>query len=435
MPPNPLTLALAMALLAASLAAADPAPVPPKRTTPMAALGEQVRQLVARARGSIVRIEVDTPVPPGVPPGVPVITRRRYGTGFIVAAGGYVLTTAETMQRRAHWLVPGTDGRLRHVVGVAKRAALIDAAGRRFEAEVVGSCPLSNLALLRARALGGEPLELGDSAKLGVGSVVVAVGAAGLPGARLGLGLVNETHVRTGAYKVEDLLSVSVPVGGGAGGAPLFAADGRVAGMIAAVEPVQLQSPVERGVQQWTDGRYAGTVLAIPARFLSRAIPDLKTTGMVQYGYLGVRIGPREGAVVVGEVVADSPAGRAKLKAGDRLVALDGTAIGGVHDFERQIARRRPGRQVSLTLKRGGQIVTAKVVLGRRPKADLQPPAAFEPRLPMPRLPTAGRHGIDRLLREHMLDLRRTLRRQISEMQRQLDAMDKNLATQPDDEP
>ena len=418
---------LAALLLLTAAAVGDPA-----ESNPMAAISLQIRRIAAEVESKILRIEVDTPVPADAPGGVLVMTRRRVGTGFVVASGGFVLTTAETVQLRAHWVKTGVSGGFHRVRSVADKAVAIDHTGRRRTARVVGTCFRSNLALLQVDGLDVAAVKLAAKNELATGSLVVVFSAPGIPGNRMTLGLIGRTHLRTGTRKVEDLISLSVPAGG-AGGSPIFSAEGNVVGMISGVHSTWL-SPRRRasGGNLLGPRRDTRTVVAIPAMFLKRAIPDLKTTGTVLYGYLGVRIAPGKGSVTVASVEDDSPASRASLRVADKLVSLDGKPIGRVHDLLRRVAYRRPGEQITLGVRRKSGLISVKIVLGRRPETDggaTAPPTTAVDRYErmrqrLLRLPPAQRTALKNKWRAHLLNIRRLLEKQMEQLDQQIEALE-----------
>ena len=437
---NPQT-ALAVALLSAVAAAATAQP-PAAEPNVMAALSRQVRRIAAEAGAKVLRIEVDSPVPADAPASVLVMTRRRVSTGFVVSEGGSVLTTAETVQVRSHWLLPGPPGGFREVRDVAKEAMTIDQDGRRRTARVVGTCQRSNLALLQVDGLDAAPVKLATEREMTPGSLVVALSAPGIPGNRMTLGLIDQMHLQTGTRKVEDLLSLSVPVGRGTIGAPVFDADGNVVGMISGSRPTWVIRPLRSGGQLLGLRDDSHATVAIPATFLKRAVPDLKTTGTVLYGYLGVKIAEATDRVTVDTVMADSPASRAELRPGDRLLSLDGEPVANPHDFQRRIIDRRPGEQVTLTVNRGGARVRVKVVLGRRPQPQETPrPAAIavrnsfeQMRRRLMRLPGPQRVLLETQLRDHLQNMHRTLEKELERLKQQIEVFEGPPASRPADE-
>src|ERR671937_1856663 len=239
------------------------------------------------------------------------------GSAVVVTPDGYMLTSAH--------VVEGTDGR--------GQAAFPD--GRSFGAEMVGSDPLSDLAVLRAEVGNLLPAELGDADQLQVGQLVVAIGSplgfhgsvtAGVVSA---LGRALPTRSRSAVRLVENVIQTDAALNPGNSGGALADGLGRVVGINTAVAGI-------------------GLGLAVPINSATRrVIGSLMTEGRVRRAYLGIAGGPRplpprvrgrfamDSAVEVVEVLAGSPAERAGVRPEDLIVAVDGTPTASVYDLQR----------------------------------------------------------------------------------------------------
>jgi S1-C subfamily serine protease len=256
------------------------------------------------------------------------------GSGVVISSDGYVLTSA-------HVVAGGRRG----------RAALVD--GREVEFEVVGADPLSDLAVVRARAGDVPAARLGDADSLRVGQLVVAVGnplgLAGSVTAGVVSALGRSFPTRTGSATriVENVIQTDAALNPGNSGGAL--ADGRaeVIGVNTAVAGI-------------------GLGLAVPINATTRRIIGaLMHDGRFRRAYLGVAgatrpLSPRQRAlagraagVAISQVVEGSPARAAGVRAEDVIVALDGRPVETVGTLQAMMLDEAIGRSVTLTILRG----------------------------------------------------------------------------------
>jgi serine protease Do len=266
------------------------------------------------------------------------------GSAVVVTADGFLLTSA-------------------HVVANAKgpvRASLVD--GRELEARVVGSDPLSDLAVLHAEGFGLTPAELGDASRLRVGQLVVAIGnphgfaSSVTAGVVSALGRSLPTRAGWGTRIVENVIQTDAALNPGNSGGALADGKGAVVGVNTAVAGV-------------------GLGLAVPVDGTTRRIVTaLMSEGRFRRAYIGIaggsrplpprvaaRIGRRTGVEVV-EVVEGSPASAAGIRPEDLIVALGGTEVEGVDDLQRLMAGELIGAPVEVTLVREGVLRTLRIV-------------------------------------------------------------------------
>ena len=283
------------------------------------------------------------------------------GSGFIISADGLVVTN--------HHVVDGNDEFEVHLQD-----------GRRFQGEIVGSDPQTDLAVLRLSEAKGLPsAAFGSSEKLAVGDWVVAMGSPmgldqtvtrGIVSAkgRGGLGLYKDGYV--------DFLQTDAAINPGNSGGPLFNLAGEVIGINTAV------------------GGHDGLGFAIPVDQAKLVIPKLVADGKVTRGWLGVSgrdeppaygVMPQKGAIV-GEVHSNAPAATAGFQAGDRVVEIDGKAVEDFGDLRARIGDHGPGEHVDVELVRAGKRRTLDVELGQRPGANA---LSRMPATPAPRPPAA----------------------------------------------
>src|SRR6266545_7321734 len=268
--------------------------------------------------------------------------RRGGGSGVVITPDGFLLTSA-------------------HVVGSNRRVHATFTDGRELEASVVGTDPLSDLALLRAEERDLVPAVLGDAERLRVGQLVVAIGnpngfagsvTAGVVSA---LGRSLPTRAGSATRIVENVIQTDAALNPGNSGGALSDGVGRVVGINTAVAGV-------------------GLGLAVPINAATRRIvAALMTEGQFRRAYLGIAGGPRplppvaaretgrEVGVEVVQVVERSPAARAGLRGEDLILDVDDRPVEGVGDLQRMMTGELIGRTVPVRLFREGQVITVTV--------------------------------------------------------------------------
>jgi serine protease Do len=264
------------------------------------------------------------------------------GSGVVIAPDGYLLTSAHVV-----------DG-----AGTGVRASFPD--GRSLEAEVVGSDPLSDLAVIRTAGGDLPAAELGDAADLRVGQLVVAIGnplgftgsvTAGVVSA-LGRSLPTAARGRL----VENVIQTDAALNPGNSGGALADGLGRVIGINTAVAGIGL-----------------GLAVPIDAATL-RIVSALLADGRVRRAYLGIAGGPRplppraarnlgrEAAIEVVEVVSGSPADEAGIKPEDLILDVDGEPVADVSALQRLMGPERIGSRVEMRIVRSGRELSLDLV-------------------------------------------------------------------------
>jgi S1-C subfamily serine protease len=259
------------------------------------------------------------------------------GSGVVITSDGFTLTSAHVVAR--------TEGK--------GRASFVD--GRELEFEVVGSDPLSDLAVLRVDARDLVPAELGDAERLRVGQLVVAIGnphgftgsvTAGVVSA---LGRSLPTRSGANVRVVDNVIQTDAALNPGNSGGALADGRGRVVGINTAVAGV-------------------GLGLAVPINAATRRIvAALMAEGRFRRAYLGIAGGPRplpprlarelgrKSGVEIAQVVEGGPADLAGMRAEDLIVELEGTPIEGMDDLQRVVVSEVIGRAVRAKVVRGGR--------------------------------------------------------------------------------
>jgi serine protease Do len=258
------------------------------------------------------------------------------GSGVVITPDGFLLTSAHVVGRRSSRV----------------RASFTD--GRELALRLVGADPLSDLAVLRADEPAPAPAPLGDAADLRVGQLVVAIGnphgfeSSVTAGVVSALGRSLPTRAGGTMRVVDDVIQTDAALNPGNSGGALVDGRGRVVGVNTAVAGV-------------------GLGLAVPVDATTRRIISaLMVDGRVRRAYLGIAGGARplpprtaarlgrDRAIEVVEILPGSPAADAGLQPEDLLVEAAGVQLRGVDDLHRLMTEEMIGREIALTVVRGG---------------------------------------------------------------------------------
>ena len=269
---------------------------------------------------------------------------RSLGSGFIISGDGYILTNA-------------------HVVDAADEVTVRLTDKREFKAKIVGADKRTDVALLKIDANALPTVRLADPNQLKVGEWVVAIGSpfgfdnsvtAGIVSAK-GRSLPQENYV--------PFIQTDVAINPGNSGGPLFNLNGEVVGINS-----QIYS---------RSGGYMGVSFAIPIDVAMDIQQQLRSTGTVKRGRLGVVIQEvtkelaeslglsRPMGAVVNAVDRDGPAAQAGLEPGDVILKFDGKTVNNSADLPRMVAATAPGSRASLQVWRKGKVRDISVVIGR----------------------------------------------------------------------
>ncbi|MCU0914927.1 MAG: Do family serine endopeptidase [Planctomycetes bacterium] len=271
------------------------------------------------------------------------------GSGFLVTADGFILTN-------------------NHLVGEAQEIAVQLGDGRKFTGKLIGTDPETDVAVVRITAENLPYVELADSDKLEVGEWVIAIGnplglshtvTAGIVSAKGRQGM--------GVSYYEDFIQTDAAINFGNSGGPLLNLDAQAVGINTAIIG---------------PGGNIGIGLAIPISMAKGVYEQLKESGKVVRGYLGVEIDNLEagmgeffgatngkGAVVM-KVRADSPAAKAGIRADDIIVEVEGEPVATAYDLMNRIAMRKPGSKVHLVILREGERRNLTLTLDTRPQDE-----------------------------------------------------------------
>ncbi|MDZ7853396.1 MAG: Do family serine endopeptidase [Halomonas sp.] len=269
------------------------------------------------------------------------------GSGVIVSDVGYVLTN--------HHVIRGAD---------QIQVALRD--GRETLAEVIGTDPESDLAVLRIDLDSLPVMKLTDTTRIAVGDVALAIGNPFGVGQTVTMGIISATgrsHLGLNAY--EDFIQTDAAINPGNSGGALVNAEGALVGINTAIFS--------------RSGGSQGIGFAIPTNLARNILDELVTHGRVIRGWMGVEaqelnqelaasFGLQTPAgVIIAGVVPNGPADRAGLQPGDVLLEVDGKPVLDPRRTMSDIAAMAPGTQLPLTIVRGGERRELTIELGERP--------------------------------------------------------------------
>jgi S1-C subfamily serine protease len=300
----------------------------------------------------------------------------RLGSGFVYDNNGHIITN-------------------NHVVNGGGRLDVTFLDGTVYRATLIGSDPFTDLAVLYVKDAPQEklvPLPLADSSKIRVGEQVAAIGNPfGLSGSMTagiisGVGRLIPAQ-EAGDFSIPDVIQTDAPINPGNSGGPLLNMRGEVIGINSAIFS--------------TTGQFAGVGFAIPSDTMTKVVPSLITSGSFQHPWLGVagrdmtpgiaeRLGLEEPrGFLVMDVVADSPAEKAGIKAGSQDATIDGVPVklGGdvivgvdnktvrkIDDILVYLQREKSvGDDLQLTILRDGKKMQVTAVLGARPNQQESP--------------------------------------------------------------
>ena len=247
-----------------------------------------------------------------------------------------------------------------HVVENADEIKVKLANGKEFNAKVIGRDPKTDLALIKITGSGDlQPLKMGDSDALKVGSWVVAVGSPFGLEQTVTAGIVSAKGRTIGAGPYDNFIQTDASINPGNSGGPLINTKGEVVGINTAI--------VASG---------QGIGFAIPANMAKEVMPQLKAKGKVTRGWIGVGIQEvtpelaksfdlkdKKGALV-SQVFKDGPADKAGIEQGDVILEFDKKEIKESKDLPRIVAAIPVGKTVPVIISRNGKVITKDVKIG-----------------------------------------------------------------------
>ncbi len=287
--------------------------------------------------------------------------QRGSGSGIIISDDGYIVTN-------------------NHVVENATKVTVGMSDKRSFDAKVVGTDPLTDLAVIKIDAKNLSAAYLGDSDDLKVGQWVMAIGnplslastvTAGIVSAigRGNLGLIKDS------YGVENFIQTDAAINPGNSGGALVDLSGAVIG-------------VNSAIAAGNTGTYIGYGFAIPINLVKSVAKDLIAHGKISRGYIGVNIGEVDDAIakslgldkpkgiIVQGIIEDGAASKADIKEGDVILKVDGREVNKPNQLQGYVASKSAGTIIKLTLFRDGKEIEREVTLKSRDTDNKNEPVA-----------------------------------------------------------
>lgn len=272
---------------------------------------------------------------------------RSLGSGVIADPNGYIITN-------------------NHVVAKADEIKVLLSDKRELKAKVVGTDPKTDVAVIKVEAQTLPIIPWADSDKLQVGEYVLAIGNPFGLNQTVTMGIISAVgRANVGIAEYEDFIQTDAAINPGNSGGALVNARGELIGINTAIFS--------------QSGGYMGIGFAVPSNMVRSVMDQLIKGGKVVRGYLGVSIqelnqelakqfgvGERRG-VLITDVLADSPAKRAKLERGDVIVEYDGHPVLNPTQFRNLVAQTPVGKKVRLRLLRSGKEQELEITIGEQP--------------------------------------------------------------------
>ena len=273
------------------------------------------------------------------------------GSGVIVSPDGVIVTN-------------------NHVIANARQIAITTAERRRLKGTLVGTDPVTDIAVIKVEGKGFPTLTWGDSSKATVGEYVLAVGNPFQLNQTVTMGIISATgRSNVGIVDYEDFIQTDAAINPGNSGGALV--DGRA-------ELIGINTAIYSET-----GGYQGIGFAVPSNLARKVVDQLLAKGRVVRGWIGItrvtdlneetaaslRLRAAEGVVVM-ELIRGSPADRAGVLPGDVIVEVDGHDVENAGQLRNELARAEVGSQMALGIVREGRKITLRVTVEeRRPDA------------------------------------------------------------------
>ena len=297
----------------------------------------------------------DAPRKPRSPRAPRKFTVPSLGTGFVISTDGLIVTN-------------------HHVVADVEKLEIVFSDGTRCDADVVGTDPKTDIALIRAEAERTyQPLPLGDSDAMLPGDWVIAVGNPYGLDHTVTAGIVSALGRDIGQGPYDDFIQTDAAINPGNSGGPLMNLDGEVIGINSAINP------------------QANTIgFAVPINLAKDILPQLEASGRVVRGWLGVaiqRVTPElaealdlEEALgaLISEVTPGGPADDAGIERGDVIIRFGSREVEHLRDLPRAVAATKPGTRVEVEVVRNGKHRTKKITIAELPEEESERAVAPE---------------------------------------------------------
>ena len=269
------------------------------------------------------------------------------GSGFVIDPSGYIVTN-------------------NHVVANSTEIEVQFSDGKKYKAKLIGRDELTDVALIKIEGNRFPSVTFADDSRVRVGDWVLAVGNPFGLGGTVTAGIVSARgRDDVGGTTYTDYLQIDAAINRGNSGGPTFDMSGRVIGMNTAI-----YSP---------SGTSAGIGFAIPSGTVQRVVEELKKSGTVTRGWLGVQIQslsddaaqalglPNANGAIVAEVITGSPAEKAGFKQGDVVLKMNGTQVKDNRDLTRRVGALHAGETASFVVWRDSKELSITVTIAKRP--------------------------------------------------------------------
>jgi serine protease Do len=294
------------------------------------------------------------------PQGKPTPQREQsLGSGVIVTSDGTILTN-------------------NHVIDGASDIKVYLNDKRQYTAKLIGSDPMTDIAVLKIDASGLATLPLGDSSKLQVGDVVLAIGEPFGLGGTATMGIVSATgRGGLGIENYEDFIQTDAAINPGNSGGAMIDLHGSLIG-------------INTAILAGNGGGNQGIGFAIPINMARKVMDQIASHGKVVRGYMGVHIQDltpdlakqfglsQASGVLISDVEPGKPADRAGIKKGDVILALNGETVDSANPLRLAISQTSPGSTIKLTIWRDGKTQDINVALAELPETAEKVGAAEE---------------------------------------------------------
>lgn len=340
---------------------AEKAEEPPSKT--IGELNDAIVEIADQAKSTVVTVNVtqtvEAPTNPfsrffGQPDEQQEYYRQGNGSGVIVSEEGYILTN-------------------NHVVENADEIEITLYNDKQYDAEIIGTDPQTDIAVLKIDATDLNVIKLGNSDNIRVGEMVLAIGSP--LGENLAhsvsMGIISAKERRIGILErnagYENFLQTDAAINPGNSGGALVNMDGELVGINTAIAS--------------RSGGSDGIGFAIPIELAKKIMKSLIETGEVVRGYVGIQLGGEvdrtmaraldleaQHGIIVGKVTADSPAEKAGLKEGDVIHSYNGKPLRNWSQFRTDVGMSSPGTEFELGVNRDGEELQLKVTLGELPQ-------------------------------------------------------------------
>jgi len=275
---------------------------------------------------------------------------KSLGSGVIISADGYIVTN-------------------NHVIDGASDIKVQMSDKRDFTAKLIGTDPRTDVAVLKIEAKNLPTLPLGNSSKMQVGDIVLAIGDPFGVGETVTMGIISATGRAAGIEDYEDFLQTDASINPGNSGGALINTQGECIGINTAI--------LSNG-----GGGNQGIGFAIPIDMARRVVDEIMKNGKVVRGYMGLYIQDvtpelaqqfglsQGGGALVGDVSPDGPGAKAGIVHGDIITKLNGQPVSTANDLRLQVSQTSPGTTIHLEVMHNGKPSEVAIKLGELPEKD-----------------------------------------------------------------